>query len=294
MSQESVEEKGQVGEASRHWLLEGLHRMRKNQGSIIAAVVVLFYVFLAIFGSSLAPYDPLEINPPERFSPPSAEHWFGQDELGRDIFSRVIVGTRLSFSMGFVAVGIALVFGVTIGIVAGYVRVLDDPIMRVIDVMMAFPGFLLAVAIVAALGPSLVNAMIAVGISSIPSLVRITRSEVLSIREQDYTEAANAVGASHMQIMFRHILPNCLGPIVVYSTLRLSTAILVAAALSFLGLGAQPPTPEWGAMVSTGRKYLRSAPHLVFFPSVAIFFLVLAFNFLGDGLRDALDPKQVD
>ncbi len=294
---EKPEQVAKAGLSARkgHWLIEGLQRMRKNRGAVVAGCAVLMFLFLAIVGPMLAPHDPVDTDPPNRFERPTLEHPFGRDHLGRCIFSRVLAGTRVSFFQGFIATGIALFFGGVLGIVAGYYGgVLDHLISRLVDVMMAFPGFLLAVTIVAALGPGIVNCMIAVGVSSIPRFVRLTRSDVLSFREQEFTEAARASGAKDFRIMFRHILPNVVGPLGVYSTLRLSTAILAAAGLSFLGLGAQPPTPEWGAMAAAGRGHLIRHPHMVLFPAAAIFLLVLAFNFLGDGLRDALDPRQSD
>ena len=292
---EKLKVEGMEDFRSRHWVLEAFRRLSKNRGALVAGCVLLIYVFLTIFGPLIVPHDPVDINPSRRFERPTWEHPFGTDNMGRCIFSRVIAGTRISFMMGFIAVAIALFVGGGLGLVAGYYgKRVDDVIMRFVDVMMAFPSFLLAVTIVAALGPGIYNAMIAVGVASIAVFVRITRSTVLSFREQEFVEAARAGGSNDARIMLRHILPNVTGPVIVFATLRLSTAILAAAGLSFLGLGAQPPTPEWGAMVSAGRQYLISHPHLVFFPSVLIFVMVLAFNFLGDGLRDALDPRQTD
>jgi len=266
-------------------------RLKRNKGAVFGLLLVLLLVCVAVLAPVISPYDPYAQKVANRFKPPSSEHLMGTDELGRDILSRIIWGTRISLLNGLVAVLIAMTLGVSVGLLAGYYPALDNLIMRVADILMALPGILLAIAIVAALGPGLANVMIAVGISSVPPFVRITRASVLSIREHEYIEAARAVGARDSQIVSSHVLPNCVAPILVYSTLRLSTVILSTAILSFLGLGAQPPTPEWGAMVSIARAYLRIAPHTAFFPILAIFITVLAFNFVGDGLRDALDPR---
>ncbi len=266
-------------------------RFRANRSAIAGAVILAFFAGVAVLAPLIATHDPVAQNVPARFSRPSAEFWFGADELGRDVFSRVVFGSRISLAVGVFTVLIGLGVGVPVGLAAGFFPRLDNVLMRLVDVMMAFPGILLSIAIVAALGPSLQNAMIAVGIQSIPTFVRIIRASVLSLREQEFVEAARAVGAMNSRIIAQHVLPNCLAPVVVYGTLMMGSAILSAATLSFLGLGAQPPTAEWGAMVATARNYLRVAPHLTFFPVAAIFSVVLAFNFLGDGLRDALDPR---
>lgn len=239
----------------------------------------------------LATHDPTKVDVLAKLSPPSAEHYFGTDRLGRDIFSRVVYGARISLSIGVIAVIIGLTVGVTLGTIAGYYPRLDSIIMRLIDVQMAFPSILLAIAVIAALGPGLVNAVIAIGIQTIPTFARLSRASVLSVREQLYIETARAIGAKDSRILTRHVLPNIIAPILVYSTLQLAATILSAAILSFLGLGAQPPTPEWGAMVSDARNFLDIAPHIALFPTLAIFLTVLSFNLLGDGLRDALDPR---
>ncbi len=280
--------------SSEHWMVDALRRMKRNRASVVGAVVVAVLVMMAIFGPYLVLHPPNETDTPRRLEGPSSDYPFGTDELGRCTFSRILAGARISFLMGFISVSFALVLGTILGILAGFYPALDNWIMRCVDVMMAFPAFLLAIAIVAALGPGMESTMAAVGISSVPLFVRMTRSEVLSYREQDFIEATRAVGARDARIMFRHILPNMLSSVVVFATLRLSIAILFAASLSFLGLGAQPPTPEWGAMVSTAREYLTRHPLMAFWPSLMIFIMVLAFNFLGDGLRDALDPRQSD
>lgn len=257
----------------------------------IGGAIVAVLLLTAATAPFLAVADPTQPNILARFSGPSPAHPFGTDHLGRDIFSQVVYGSRISLSIGLISVGIAATFGIALGLLAGFYRRLDNPIMRLIDVLLAFPGLLLAIAIVGALGPSLQNAMIAVGIATIPGFVRIVRSAVLRVGANEYVEAARAVGVGDARILIRYVLPNVSSEIIVTATLGMASAILFAAALSFLGLGAQPPTPEWGAMVLAARSYLDIAPHQVFFPIAAIFVTILGFNFLGDGLRDALDPR---
>jgi len=255
-------------------------------------VLLVFLIFTALLAPLLAPYDPIELNAQDYLQSPRAEHLFGTDQYGRDIFSRVIFGTRISLFIGLISVGIALIVGVLIGLVAGYYGgLLDSFLMRLIDVMLAFPGILLALAIVSILGPSLVNLMVAVGISSIPTYARLTRGSVLATRGELYVEAARVIGVPNRLILSRHILPNVVAPIIVAATLGVGAAILWAAALSFLGLGSQPPEPEWGRMLSEGRQYLRTQWWIATFPGLAIMVTVLAMNMLGDGLRDALDPR---
>jgi len=254
----------------------------------------LLALFLTVAAAApwVAPQDPLAQDLYGRLSPPSARHWFGTDDFGRDILSRVVYGSRVSLRVGVAAVAIALAAGTAIGLIAGYRGGLSDNVlMRLMDLMLAFPSILLAIVVVAVLGPSLNNAMLAVGIVSIPQYARLVRASVLSIREQDYVTAARALGAGDLRIVLVAILPNCLAPLTVQATLGMAGAILDAAGLSFLGLGAQPPTPEWGAMLSGGRDFILSAPWVLTFPGLAILLTVLAFNLLGDGLRDALDPK---
>jgi peptide/nickel transport system permease protein len=252
---------------------------------------------MAIFAPLIAPYDPLSQNLTQKFAPPSASHPFGQDELGRDILSRVIYGARISLTAGLAAVAIATGVGTVIGLVAGYVgRWPDSVLMRLMDVLLAFPSILLAIVIVSVLGPSLTNAMLAIGIVFVPQMARVVRSAVISVRERDYIEAERALGASNTQIVFSGVLPNSMAPLIVQATLTLATAILDVAALSFLGLGARAPTPEWGAMLTdafrSGYGVFVDGQHAIIIPGVAIALCVLSVNFIGDGLRDALDPRH--
>ncbi|MBC7082351.1 MAG: ABC transporter permease [Firmicutes bacterium] len=267
-------------------------RLLRNRSAVAGGVLVLALAIVALAAPLLAPYDPLAPSLEDRLSPPSAAHWLGTDDLGRDILSRIIFGARVSLQVGILAVALALVAGTFLGIIAGYYGgFLDNLIMRIMDVMLAFPSVLLAIAIVAIMGPSLGNAMIAIGIVSIPVYARIVRSSTLQVKASEYVEAARALGGSDVRIIFRHVLPNCMAPLIVQASLGIATAILDAAGLSFLGLGAQPPTPEWGAMLSGGRAFLRIAPWVTAFPGIAIVLLVMGFNMFGDGLRDALDPR---
>jgi peptide/nickel transport system permease protein len=267
-------------------------RFRKNKGAMVGLAIVILFILSAVFAPYLAPYDPLEGSLEQALQGHSRAHWLGTDEQGRDVLSRIIFGGRYSLAIGVVAVSIAIVLGVLLGVLSGYVggRV-DNLIMRATDILMAFPGMLLAMAIVSALGPSLVNLMISIGVYSVPTFARVVRGSVLSIKEMEYVEAARAVGLNHVYIVLAHVLPNCVGPFLVLASLQVATAILVGAGLSFLGLGPQPPTPEWGAMLSTGQQYLRVAPWVATYPGFAIMFVVLGFNILGDGVRDALDPR---
>jgi peptide/nickel transport system permease protein len=264
---------------------------RPLQGKL-GAIIILLMLAIALAAPLLAPYSPFQPAYPERLHNPSASHLMGTDETGRDVFSRVLYGSRISLRVGIIAVTIALAIGVTTGLIAGYYRgIVDTLIMRVVDVLLAFPGFLLALAIIAMLGPSLRNAMFAVGIGSSTGFARLVRGSVLSIRETDYVMAARVVGAPARQIMRRHVLPNALSPVIVLATLELPAAILVAASLSFLGLGAQPPSPEWGAMLVDGHNYIQTAWWLITFPGIAIFITVLGFNLFGNALQDALNPR---
>lgn len=265
----------------------------KNKMSLVGGSIVLIYIILAVLAPLISPYDPYEIDLVNKLQPPSSDHIMGTDDKGRDIFSRILYGSQLSLAVGFVSVFIGALFGIVLGIISGYYGGwVDTIIMRFIDVLLAFPGLLLALAIVSALGPSLINVMIAVGVFSIPTFARIVRGSTLSVKKMEYIDAIRVLGASDLKIIFVHILPNILSPIIVQGTLRLATSILSVAGLSFLGMGAQPPTPEWGAMLSDGRDFLFTAPHIALFPGIAIALIVLGFNLFGDGLRDALDPRM--
>ncbi len=273
-------------------LLDIWKRLRKNPLAMFGLFIVALLVFFAITADVVAPYKYYEQNLMASFQSPSKEHLFGTDEFGRDILSRIIHGSRISLQVGLIAVGISVVLGGFFGAVAGYYggRV-DNLIMRGMDILLSIPSILLAIAIAASLGPGLYNMMVAVGISTTPQYARIIRGSVLSLRGQEFVEAAKAVGSSDTRIIMKHILPNCLAPIIVQSTLGVASAILTAAGLSFIGLGIQPPTPEWGAMLSGGREYIRDYAYMTIFPGLAIMITILALNFLGDGLRDVLDPK---
>lgn len=267
-------------------------KLIKNKGAVIGSLILLFFIITSVFAPLFSSYPVNEMNFADKLMGPSASHWLGTDEFGRDIWTRILYGGRVSLLMGLVAVIISGTLGVILGVIAGYYRRLDIYIMQFIDILMVFPSLLMAIAIVAVLGVSLVNAMIAVAISAVPSFVRVVRGAVLSIREMEYVEAARALGVSNGMIIFKHILPNVLSPIIVLATLEFGSAILAAAALSFLGLGAQPPNPEWGALVYVGKSFLSQAWWMTLFPGLAIMLVVLGFNLLGDGLRDALDPKS--
>jgi len=264
---------------------------KKNKGAILGLSIIIFFIALSIFAPFIAPYDPLEMHHDMRLQPPSRQFLFGTDEHGRDILSRLISGSRISISIGLVAVLIAGVGGISLGLISGYYPKADNVIMRFIDVLMSFPFLLLAIGIVSILGPSLTNTMIAVGLGNIPGYTRVTRSAVLKVREEEFIEAARALGFSDSRLIVRHILPNITAPIIVMCTLSLGSSILGASALSFLGLGAQPPKPEWGLMLYSARSYIHHAWWYSLFPGLAIMLLVLGFNMLGDGLRDALDPR---
>lgn len=268
-------------------------RFLRDRWAVVALALLVFVAVIVALGPSLAPYDPLQTNLGMRLKPPGTPgHPLGTDELGRDVLSRLLYGARPSIGVGFAAVAVAMLIGVPIGLLAGYVGGLFDTVVsRIVDVLLAFPYVLLAIAIVAALGPGLFNAMLAVGIAGVPYYVRIVRASALALREQEFVQASRALGASHAWILLRHIFPNALSPLIVAATLDVGWMITAAAGLSFLGLGAQPPQPEWGVMLSDGRQYVGVAPHLALVPGFAIFLVVLALNLVGDGLRDALDPR---
>lgn len=274
--------------------VEVWRRLRKNKMALLGLAILVILIVVAIFADQIANYDTVVIkqNLRERLQAPSAKHWLGTDEFGRDIFARIVHGARVSLTVGIIAVSISIIFGGMLGAIAGfYGGKLDNFIMRAMDVFLAVPSILLAIAIVSALGPSIINLMIAISISSIPRYARIVRASVLSIRDQEFIEAARAIGASNTRIILRHIIPNSLAPVIVQGTLGVASAILSTAGLSFIGLGIQPPAPEWGSMLSGGRQYLRYAWWVTTFPGVAIMVTILSLNLLGDGLRDALDPR---
>lgn len=274
--------------------LEVWNRLKRNKMALLGLFILVVLVLMAIFADFIADYETVVIkqNLGQRMQPPSAAHWLGTDEFGRDIFARLVHGTRVSLKVGVVAVGISIVIGGTLGALAGfYGGTLDNVIMRIMDIFLAVPSILLAIAIVSALGPSIINLMLAISISSVPSYARIVRASVLSIRDQEFIEAAKAIGASNARIIFRHIIPNSLAPVIVQATLGVAGAILSTAGLSFIGLGIQPPAPEWGSMLSGGRQYLRYYWWITTFPGLAIMITILSLNLLGDGLRDALDPR---
>ena len=281
---EERKERGPVGEVFR--------RLSKRVTALIGLVIVLLFFLSAIFAPLLAPHDPLEHSLAHKLALPSWEYPLGRDELGRCILSRIIYGARISLLIGVIVISIGILIGVPVGIVSAYFGgKVDFIVQRFVDTMLAFPGILLALLLIAMLGVGLHNVMVAVGISTIPVYARLARSSVLSIKARQFVEAAQSIGASHLRIIIKHLLPNSLSPIIVQSTLHMATAILWAAGLGFLGLGVNPPTPEWGAMLNGGRLYIRVASHVATFPGLMIFITVLGFNLLGDGLRDALDPR---
>ena len=277
------------GQWSEMW-----RRLRKNKMAMAGLAILIILVLLAIFADVIADYDEvvIKMNTEIRLQGPSKDHILGTDELGRDIFARMIHGARVSLQVGIIAVGIAILVGGSLGAIAGfYGGTLDNIIMRIMDIFLAIPSILLAISIVSALGSTMLNLMIAVGVSSIPSYARIVRASVLSIKDQEFIEAARAIGATDTRIIVKHILPNSLAPVIVQGTLGVAGAILSTAGLSFIGLGIEKPAPEWGAMLSGGRQYLRDAWHVTTFPGIAIMITILSLNLLGDGLRDALDPR---
>ena len=277
---------------SRSLWSDARSRLLRNPVAMAGGAIVLLLVIVAIGAPYISPYDPTEQDLANSLAGPSMTHLAGTDVHGRDIFSRIIHGTRISLRIGFLGMLLGCVVGVILGLVAGYYGGWADTIiMRLLDVQLAFPGLLVAICIIAIIGPGLENVIVAVGIFSVPLFARVTRGQVLSLKEQDFILAARMMGAQDGRIMLTHLLPNAVAPILVLCTLRIATAILTAASLSFLGLGAQPPTPEWGAMLSDGRAYLSIAPHVATTPGLAILITVLSFNLLGDGLRDALDPR---
>lgn len=269
-----------------------MRSLKRNKMAMAGLVILILLILTAIFADFIAPYGYEAQNLQEAYQSPSMQHFFGTDEFGRDIFSRIIYGSRISLIIGFVSVGIALVIGFLIGAVAGfYGGGIDNVLMRFMDILLAIPQTLLAIAIVASLGTGMSKLMVAVGLAAIPSYARIVRASVMTIRGEEFIEAARASGTSDRKIILKHIVPNCLAPVIVQVTLGIANAIMSAAALSFIGIGIQPPVPEWGAMLSGGRDYIRGYAYMTMFPGIAIIITVLSLNLLGDGLRDALDPK---
>ena len=270
-----------------------LRRLMRRRGAMLGLGCVVFFILLALLAPWVAPHDPLQTSWTAVRHAPSAAHLFGTDEIGRDVLSRVIFGTRASLLAGLVSVCISLALGVPVGLAAGYLGGwADGLISRITDAMLACPFLILAIALAAFLGPSLTNAMIAIGVSATPIFVRLTRAQVLSVKVEDYVEAARAVGNSHLRIALRHILPNVVAPLIVQATLAIAAAVIAEASLSFLGLGQQPPAPSWGSMLNTAKNYVDNAPWMSVWPGLSIFLLVLSFNLLGDGLRDAFDPRH--
>ena len=270
-----------------------LRRLLRRRGAMLGLVIVLIFIVLAVFAPLIAPYDPVATSWSAVRVAPSADYWFGTDESGRDVLSRVIWGARASLLAGLVSVCISMSLGVPIGLLAAYVGGWTDGLIsRFTDSMLAVPFLILAIALAAFLGPSLTNAMIAIGVSATPIFIRLTRAQVLAVKVEDFVEAARAVGNPHWRIALRHILPNVLPPLIVQATLAIAAAIIAEASLSFLGLGQQPPAPSWGSMLNTAKNYVDNSPWMAIWPGLSIFLLVLSFNLFGDGLRDALDPKH--
>lgn len=267
-------------------------RLRRNPAGMAGVLIIGLLLLAGLLAPWLTPYDPTQQDLRQVLSPPSAEHPLGTDQLGRDILARILYGTRLTLFIGFFAVMVGMSVGVPLGVISGYYRgAIDMVIQRLMDLMLSFTTFLLALALVALLGVGLTNIIVAVGISNIPRFARLVRSAVLTIREVNYVEASKALGAPDRRVLWLHVLPNALAPVIIQATLTMGATILIAAGLGFLGLGVQPPTPEWGAMLGEGRNYIFTSPYVTTFPGLAIFMAVLGFNLLGDGLRDALDPQ---
>lgn len=293
--------KSQKNPLNRHPMLEQLSQLWRNKTAVLGLIIITAFILTALLAPLISPHDPLEISLYDQIKPPlwhakgTWKNILGTDDLGRDTLSRIIYGARVSLLVAVVSVGLAFVAGTLLGAISGYYKgVLDSAIMRVMDMILAFPYLLLAIVVVAYLGPSLQNAMMAIGFTYIPRFARIVRGSVLEECEKDYVMAARSIGAGNGRIIFLSILPNCMGPLIVQTTLSMASAILDAAALSFLGLGAQPPTPEWGGMIAMSRGLILRASWVMTFPGIAILLAVLGFNLLGDGLRDALDPRLRD
>lgn len=288
----TIRANARLSERKRSNLALAAALFRRNRIALIGLLIISLFLAVALAAPWLAPYDPIKVDLGRQFTPPGREHLLGADNLGRDILSRIIAGARVSLWVGIVSVGLSMLIGVPAGLVAGYVRgPVDSLIMRLVDIFLAFPVIILAIAIMAARGPGLTNVMIALAVVYWTTYARVTRGVTLVLREEDYVLAARSIGVSDARIMWRHILPNGIPPILVIASLGMGSAILAEAALSFLGLGIQPPQPSWGSMLSFGMQFLRDAPFLSAFPGLAIFITVLGFNLVGDGLRDALDPR---
>lgn len=271
----------------------GLVRFMRNKAAVFGAILVALIVVMAVFAPWLTQYDPVQASFMTVRQAPSAAHWFGTDELGRDVLSRLLYGARASLLAGVVSVGIAVVLGVPLGLLAGYFgKLVDGVISRIADALLSIPFLILAIALSAFLGPSLTNAMAAIGISAMPRFIRLTRGQAISVKAEEYVEGARAIGLDHARIILRYILPNVLPPIIVQASLTVASAIIAEASLSFLGLGQLPPAPSWGSMLNTAKDFVSQAPWMSIFPGIAIFLAVLGFNLLGDGLRDALDPRE--
>ncbi|AXF03466.1 ABC transporter permease [Paraburkholderia hospita] len=271
----------------------GLVRFMCNKAAVFGAILVALIVVMAVFAPWLTQYDPVQASFMTVRQAPSAAHWFGTDELGRDVLSRLLYGARASLLAGVVSVGIAVVLGVPLGLLAGYFgKLVDGVISRIADALLSIPFLILAIALSAFLGPSLTNAMAAIGISAMPRFIRLTRGQAISVKAEEYVEGARAIGLDHARIILRYILPNVLPPIIVQASLTVASAIIAEASLSFLGLGQLPPSPSWGSMLNTAKDFVSQAPWMSIFPGIAIFLAVLGFNLLGDGLRDALDPRE--
>lgn len=294
MSQDTASQPiGQVAQKPwvRNWKAF-LGRLLSNKSAVFGGSLIIILAILAVIGPWIAPQGINEQNFALKLQGPTTEYWFGTDDFGRDVFSRILHGLSITFRIGFVSVAIAGTVGTVIGIISGYYGgKIDAIIMRIMDILLAFPSIILALAIVATLGPGLNNIILAVAISAFPVFARIARGSTLSVKKLEYIDAVKALGASDTRIIFKHILPNTLSPLIVQSTLSIATGVLSAAGLSFLGLGVSPPSPEWGAMLNSGKVYMFQAPHMTYAPGLAIVLFVLAFNLFGDGLRDALDPK---
>lgn len=285
-------QEAEISISSKGQLKEICKRFMRNRAAVVGLVIIVFLIILAIFPGQISSPDYITQRLRERYLKPSAEHWLGTDDIGRDIFTRIVWGARTSLTIGLSAVVIACVIGTTIGCIAGfYGGWIDNVLMRLVDILLAVPNLLLGISIVAALGNSIFNLILAIGLGSMPAFARVTRSSVITVRGQQYIEAARSTGASNLRIIWKYVLPNSLAPIIVQVSMGIANAILTISGLSFIGLGVPAPTPEWGSMLSSGRLYIRDHWHLVTFPGVAIMITVFAFNLFGDGLRDALDPR---